>query len=284
MPAVRCAVLAVLGVCWAGGLAAAELAIPGVTLQGEWRQGSVLFGEAPPGTRVWFNGRPLRLTDSGRFVFGLHRDEPAQATLQVQLPDEPMPIAIHATVERREYSIQRIEGLPQRMVTPPAEVLRRIEAEQALVARVRQRDSALDGFTERFIWPCRGPISGVFGSQRILNGEPKQPHYGVDIAVPVGTPVRAPASGVVSLAQADLYYTGGTLMIDHGHGLQSTFLHLSKLRVREGEHVRRGQIVAEAGATGRATGAHLDWRVSWFDARVDAQTLVPPMPTSARAE
>ena len=121
------------------------------------------------------------------------------------------------------------------------------------------------------------PRSGVFGSQRILNGEAKQPHYGVDVAVPTGTRVYAPASGVVSLAHPDMYYTGGTLMVDHGHGLSSAFLHLSKLRVKEGQAVRQGDLIAEAGATGRATGAHLDWRVNWFDARVDAQMLVPPM-------
>ncbi|SFF39966.1 Murein DD-endopeptidase MepM and murein hydrolase activator NlpD, contain LysM domain [Fontimonas thermophila] len=270
---------------WAGfwfvsvamGCAAADAGIPGVAIDGEWRQGSVLFGQAPPGSRVWFNGRALRLTADGRFVFGLHRDEPPTAELKVQLPDEPAPRTFQAEVARRAYSIQRIDGLPPKMVTPPPEVQRRIAAEQALVARVRERDSALTGFTERFIWPCLGPVSGVFGSQRILNGEPKQPHYGVDVAVPTGTPVRAPASGVVSLAHPDMYYTGGTLMIDHGHGLQSAFLHLSKLLVKEGDAVRQGQVIAESGATGRATGAHLDWRVNWFDARVDPQSLVPPM-------
>ena len=227
---------------------------------------------------MWFNGRPLRLTEDGRFIFGLHRDEQASAELQVRLPDEPTTLSYKAQVAKREYSIQRIDGLPPKMVTPPAEVQRRIEAEQRLVARARDRDSALTGFAEGFIWPCIGPISGIFGSQRILNGEPKQPHYGVDVAVPTGTPVRAPASGVVSLAHPDMYYTGGTLMIDHGHGLQSAFLHLSKLLVREGDAVRQGDVIAEVGATGRATGAHLDWRVNWFDARVDAQLLVPPMP------
>lgn len=253
-------------------------AIPGVTLDGEWVQGAVVRGDAPAGSRVWFGGRELRLSADGRFVFGLNRDEPAKVELRVQLPDEPAPLSVTASVAPRQYDIQRIDGLPQRMVEPPPEVQARIRADQALVARARARDSDLDGFTEAFRWPCIGPISGVFGSQRILNGVPRQPHYGVDVAVPTGTKVRAPASGVVSLASPDMYYTGGTLMIDHGHGLSSAFLHLSKLLVTEGQTVQQGDLIAEVGATGRATGAHLDWRVNWFDARVDAQRLVPEMP------
>lgn len=256
---------------------AADSGIPGVLLEGEWRQGSVLRGQAPPGARVWLDGRELRVTADGRFVFGLHRDAAPATELSVQLPDEPAALTMKADVARREYAIQRIDGLPPKMVSPPPEVQRRIEAEQRLVARARDRDSALTGFAEAFVWPCVGPISGVFGSQRILNGTPKQPHYGVDVAVPTGTPVRAPAGGVVSLAHPDMYYTGGTLMIDHGHGLSSAFLHLSELLVREGDTVRQGDLIAKVGATGRATGAHLDWRVNWFDARVDAQLLVPPM-------
>ncbi len=271
--------LLALGLLWVPAvLRAHDSAIPGVSIEGEWRQGSVLFGRAPAQSRVWFNGRALRVADDGRFVFGLHRDEGPSAELQVQLPDQSTVSTLRAAVQTREYRIQRIDGLPPKMVTPPAEVLARIEAEQRQVARARDRDSALQGFAEAFIWPCVGPISGVFGSQRILNGEPKQPHYGVDVAVPTGTPVRAPAGGIVSLAHPDMYYTGGTLMIDHGHGLSSAFLHLSKLRVREGQTVRQGDVIAEVGATGRTTGAHLDWRVNWFDARVDAQELVPPMP------
>ncbi|MFA5938646.1 MAG: M23 family metallopeptidase [Sinimarinibacterium sp.] len=256
--------------------------IPGVVLKGEWVQGGVLIGRAPVGSRVWFKARELRVDGEGRFVFGLNRDEAPTAELRVQLPDEPASLSYRARIAARTYDIQRIDGLPQKMVTPPPQVRARIEADQAAAARARERDTALSGFADDFVWPCIGPVSGVFGSQRILNGEAKQPHYGVDVAVPTGTPVYAPASGVVSLAHADMYYTGGTLMIDHGHGLSSAFLHLSKLRVTEGQAVRQGDLIAEAGATGRATGAHLDWRVNWFDARVDAQMLVPPM-ASAQA-
>lgn len=261
--------------------AAAVDAVPGLVLDGKWQQGAVLIGQAPVGARVWFDGRELRVTDAGRFVFGLHRDASGPAELKLQLPGRAEPYVIRHAIETREYKIQRIDGLPQKMVTPPAEVLERIRADQALVRKARDHDSALEGFAEPFEWPCTGRISGVFGSQRILNGEPRQPHYGVDVAVPVGTEVRAPAGGVVTLAHPDMYYTGATLMIDHGHGLSSAFLHLSKLLVEEGQVVERGQPIALSGMSGRATGPHLDWRVNWFDARVDAQLLVPPMPGQA---
>jgi murein DD-endopeptidase MepM/ murein hydrolase activator NlpD len=247
------------------------------TLRGDWQQGTAIFGHTAPGARVWFDGRELRLTQAGDFVFGLDRDEKPEGELRVQLQGEARPAAFKFTVSKREYQIQRIEGLPPAMVTPPPSVLKRIKEEQHQVALARGRDSDRDDFAAPFIWPAQGPISGVFGSQRILNGEPKQPHYGVDVAVPAGTEVHAPAGGVVSLAHPDMYFTGGTLMIDHGHGLSSAFLHLSKLRVKVGDVVKQGDVIALSGATGRVTGAHLDWRVNWFDARVDAQKLVPPM-------
>jgi murein DD-endopeptidase MepM/ murein hydrolase activator NlpD len=246
-------------------------------LRGEWEQGGVIFGSVQPGTRVWFNDQPLRVTPGGEFVLGLDRDEPAEVTLRLQPPGAPAPLERRYPVRKRQYLIQRLQ-LPPSMVNPPPETLARIRHEQQKITAARERDSALTAFTESFIWPTVGPISGVFGSQRILNGEPKQPHYGVDVAVPTGTPVVAPAGGIVSLAEPDLYYTGGTVMIDHGHGLSSAFLHLSRLHVQAGQTVKQGDLIGEVGATGRATGAHLDWRINWFGRRVDAQKLVPPMP------
>ena len=154
----------------------------------------------------------------------------------------------------------------------------RIHREIALVKKARAIDSPRRDFESEFIWPVTGPISGVYGSQRILNGQPRQPHYGIDIAVPTGTPVVAPAGGVVVLAEADLYFSGGTLMLDHGHGLMSAFLHLDSIDVTLGQEVEQGEVIAKVGATGRVTGAHLDWRVNWFEERVDAGLLVPPMP------
>ena len=249
-------------------------------LEGQWIQGGLIRGSAPAGAEVWFEDRKLRLTEQGHFVFGLHRDEGRSVTLKVKSADGTT-LAQDYPVTRREYQIQRIDGIDQSKVTPPPETLQRIRSEGAQVRKARHRDSADGAFLSRFIWPAQGPISGVFGSQRVLNGQPRQPHYGVDVALPTGSPVVAPAAGVVSLAHPDMYFSGGTLMIDHGHGLSSAFLHLSKILVKRGQRVEQGELIAEIGATGRVTGPHLDWRVNWFDARVDAALLVPPMPDAA---
>ena len=243
------------------------------TLHGRFEQGAVVFGRTDPRATVVFEGRTLRLTPAGDFVFGFDRDAPAQCELRVAIPGQPA-IVKHYAVKRREWKIQHISGLPPQLVTPPPEVEQRIVAEGKLITAAHLVNSAMTDFTQPFMWPARGEISGVFGSQRILNGTPKQPHYGVDVAVPVGTHVVAPAGGMVTLAQPDLYFTGGTLIIDHGHGLASVLVHLSKLYVKQGERVSRGQTVALSGMTGRATGPHLHWGVYWFDAHVDAQRLV----------
>jgi murein DD-endopeptidase MepM/ murein hydrolase activator NlpD len=168
--------------------------------------------------------------------------------------------------------------LPPDKVTPPSSLLDRIRRENAWVDEARRRDIPQTYFLSGFAWPVTGRISGVYGSQRILNGEPRQPHYGVDIAAPVGTPVRAPADGVVTLAEPNLYYTGVTLIIDHGYRLSSTLMHLSRLHVKVGQQVRKGEVVAAVGASGRVTGPHLDWRMNWREARIDPALLVPPMP------
>jgi murein DD-endopeptidase MepM/ murein hydrolase activator NlpD len=263
--------------CAALWACATTAAGPGVELKGDWRQGSLIVGSAPPGTQVKFNGRALRVSSEGHFLIGLDRDEAPQAEVTFVLPDGK-PERRAFTVQPRTYDIQRIDGLPPAQVTPPPDAQQRIARDLQQVREARARDSARTDFVGGFIWPCLGRISGVYGSQRILNGVPKQPHYGVDVAAPPGTPVRAPAGGVVTLAAPDMYFTGGTLMIDHGHGLSSAFLHLSKLLVKEGQEVKQGDLVAEVGATGRVTGPHLDWRVNWFETRVDAQLLVGPMP------
>ncbi|NKF22465.1 M23 family metallopeptidase [Solimonas sp. C16B3] len=268
--------LVVAALVAATAVRAAELP-SGISLRGKWTQGAVLFGKAPVGTRVWVGGRELKLTPGGNFVFGLDRDAPRDAVLRVQMAGQADPRDYHYAVEQRQYKIQHIDNLPEKMVTPPKDVIDRIIADANEVKAVRQIETDGTGFLQPFIWPARGRISGVFGSQRILNGQPKQPHYGVDVAVPVGTKVHAPADGVVVLAEPNLYYTGGTLMVDHGYGLQSAFLHLSKLLVKKGQHVKQGDVIALSGMSGRATGPHLDWRVNWFDERVDAQMLVPPM-------
>lgn len=246
-------------------------------LSGSLTQGGLITGHTGPGARVELDGRPLRVSPEGVFVFGFGRDAAPAARLEVIYPDGGREVRI-MEVTPRTYEVQRIDGLPPGKVTPPPEVLERIRREIALVARVRSRDTDRPYFLSGFRWPVIGRISGVYGSQRILNGEPRQPHYGIDIAVPTGTAVEAPAAGVVTLVHPDMYFSGGTLIIDHGHGLSSSFLHLQDIHVQEGQAVEQGDTIATVGATGRVTGPHLDWRINWFEQRLDPALVVPPMP------
>lgn len=247
---------------------------PPLLLKGKFEQGALIFGQTRPGVAVELDGRAVTVTPGGRFVFGLDRDAPEEATLRLVAPDGA-PSTLRYSVARRQYAIQRLDGLPPKQVNPDPEMDARIAAETAKNRAARARNSDLDFVFEPFIWPAKGPITGVFGSQRILNGEPKQPHYGVDVAGPVGAPVVAPADGIVSLVHPDMFFSGGTLYLDHGRGVSSAFLHLSKILVKEGQRVKQGEKIALIGKTGRVTGAHLDWRVNWFEARVDATQLVP---------
>ncbi|MCP3850973.1 MAG: M23 family metallopeptidase, partial [Gammaproteobacteria bacterium] len=246
-----------------------------ITLKGDFIQGGLVFGGVKPGSQVVFDGKKIRLSPDGDFIIGFHRDEPGRHILKITLPDGQK-LEKNITIRKREYNIQRINGLPQSKVSPrKPEVLARIKNESTQASQARKRDDDRTDFLESFIWPTKGPISGVYGSQRILNGKPRNPHFGVDVAVPTGTDVVAPASGVVTLAHPDMFYSGGTLVLDHGHGLSSTFLHLSKLLVKTDDQVKQGDLIAQVGATGRVTGAHLDWRMNLFKRRVDPQLLVP---------
>ncbi len=245
-------------------------------LRGDWQQGHLIFGHTDPRAKVEFDGKPLLVSPKGDFVFGLDRDQPADAELRVTLPGSKS-ISKHYLVRPHRWDVQRIDGLPPSQVNPPPETEARIAHEQNLIVAAHARDSERSDFMQHFQWPVSGRVSGIFGSQRILNGTPKAPHYGVDVAVPTGTPVHAPAGGFVSLAEPDLYFTGGTVIIDHGHGVSSVLVHLSKLEVKVGDEVRQGEVVALSGMTGRATGPHLHWGVYWFDKHVDPQTLVATM-------
>ncbi len=248
-----------------------------VVLKGEFTQGGLIFGQSEAGATASLNGEALRVTEDGRFVFGFGRDAPATAVLTVTTPDGAVSTQ-ELKISQREYRIQRIDGLAKDYVTPPDDVVARIYADREAAAKARATDRAETDFDSGVIWPAIGRISGVYGSQRILNGEPRQPHYGVDIAGPVGTPIKAPADGVVTLAHPGMYFSGATLIIDHGHRLSSTFLHLESIEVKEGDFVRQGDVIALMGATGRVTGPHLDWRMNWRDERIDPTFLVPPMP------
>ncbi|MBY6205490.1 M23 family metallopeptidase [Halomonas denitrificans] len=247
------------------------------TLTGELVQGGLLFGEAPADHRVLLDGEPLARSADGRFLIGFARDEAAAKTLTVIAPDGERYERDLVPAER-EFEIQRIDGLPPSKVTPDPESLERIRAEAAMTRAARERVDDRTDFAHGFVWPLTGPITGVYGSQRILNGEPRSPHWGIDIAAPTGTPVRAPAGGIVTLAHDDMYFSGGTLLIDHGLGLSSAFLHLHRILVEEGQRVEQGDVIAEVGATGRVTGPHLDWRMNLGSTRVDPGLLLPGFP------
>ncbi|MCY7294151.1 M23 family metallopeptidase [Alteromonas sp. a30] len=252
----------------------------GLTLFGELTQGTLLRGKVASGDKVWLNDKAVQVATSGFFALGFNRDAELKQTVKWTHKGQTHQHDI--TLTQRDYKIQKIEGLPPKMVTPPESVLKRIREDNQAVAKARKlRDDRID-FMQDFIWPATGPISGVYGSQRVLNGKPKRPHFGVDVAGPVGQPVYAPADGIVTLYHPDMYYSGGTLIIDHGHGITSTFLHLSKGHVKAGQKVKQGELIAEIGATGRVTGAHLDWRMNWLNQRVDPTVLVPDMPNSAQ--
>lgn len=253
-----------------------------IGFDGRFMQGGLVTGYTVPGARVFFDGREVRVSDDGIFLIGFGRDAKPESTLEVAFPDGRT-TQRRLEVARRDYKIQRIDGLPPRKVTPGPEDLKRIREEAVLVRAARQRDNPRTDFRTGFIWPAVGRISGIYGSQRILNGEPRRPHFGVDVAAPVGTPVVAPADGVVTLAHPDMFFSGGTLVIDHGHGLSSSFLHLSEVLVEVGQRVKQGETIARIGATGRVTGAHLDWRMNLFDARIDPQLLVGEMPENSAA-
>jgi murein DD-endopeptidase MepM/ murein hydrolase activator NlpD len=256
-------------------LAACLLQAPAhaVELAGEAVQGGLLFGLSSPGSQVSLDGADIMVSADGRFVIGFDRDETGERTLRVREPDGTEETRTLA-VAPREFAIERVDGLPPETVTPDPEALERIRLEAEMVAAARARRDPRTDYATGFTWPAGGRISGVYGSQRILNGEPRRPHYGLDIAAPSGSPVYAPADGVVTLVHPDMYFSGGTIVLDHGQGLSSTFLHLSRTLVEAGATVRKGDLIAEIGATGRASGPHLDWRMNWLDRKVDPQLLV----------
>jgi murein DD-endopeptidase MepM/ murein hydrolase activator NlpD len=248
-----------------------------ITWQGSWQQGGLLMGQIKPEYRVSFAGEQIKTTADGRFLFGLGRNAQGPSTFIVSSPNGTA-IEAQYPVAEREYKIQRVEGVPQQTVKPPAEQLQRIRSDSALVVKARREVTSVTDFLEGFIKPIDGLVTGVYGSQRFYNGVPKSPHYGVDYAAPKGANVIAPAAGVVRLAHRDLFYSGGTLIIDHGHGLSSSFLHLSDILVMEGSRVERGDSIALVGSTGRSTGPHLDWRMNWRNVRVDPELVLEALP------
>ena len=257
--------------CWSQSLTAQPLNAE--RLASQLTQGGFHIGTVNPGDKVIYRGKSVRVSGQGDFIIGFGRDSELQQTYTV-ISSEGKENTFHLNLSVRDYKIQKIKGVARKYVTPPAAVLKRIRNDSVKVKEARKFDSSESHFFKGFSRPAEGPISGVYGSQRFFNGKPRRPHFGLDIAGPVGTEIRAPAAGIVRLADPDLYFSGGTLIIDHGAGISSSFLHLSSLNVQVGDKVERGQVIAEMGATGRVTGPHLDWRVNWFDVRMDPALML----------
>ena len=251
-------------------------AAPTLSVRDAVTQGAMVRGQTTAGATVTMNGQTLPVSAEGAFVFAVARAYEGQVTLRAT-DAKGQAAELTLPVTERSFNVQRIDGLPQGKVTPPRsqEVQDRIWRDVVQIREARGQESARTEFTQAFIWPVDGIVTGVFGSQRILNGTPKSPHSGLDIAGATGTLVRAPAGGVVTLWHPDMYFTGGTLIVDHGHGITSTFIHLSDTLVAEGDVVEQGDPIAKVGATGRATGPHLHWSMNWGKVRIDPQLLLP---------
>ena len=242
-------------------------------INGQWIQGGLLFGQTIPGNVVFVLEQNVYVDKSGRFIFGLGRDVNKIITVKVTEPNNKTH-TFQFNVSQREYDIQRITGIASKYVAPDKSVLNRIAGDALKVKQARNLQRNTQEFRTGFVWPLIGKITGVYGSQRVFNDVPSRPHYGLDIAAKTGTNVTSPSAGVVSLAHNNLYYSGGTLIIDHGQGLSSTFIHLSKIHVKLGDIIKQGQLIADVGSTGRSTGPHLDWRMNWKNQRIDPFLLL----------
>lgn len=282
LPKMLSPIFILLPMCFTGLVAAHDdVAKIALGLQGEFVQGGLLVGKVEPDQTVYYQGKSLQTNSQGQFILGLDRD--AQTTIELEVrTDSDSVDSRRFAIAARDYRIQKITGVEQKYVEPDPKQVARSRRESAKVGQARKQQREQDEFLTGFIWPAIGPITGVFGSQRVYNGKPRRPHYGLDVAGPVGTDVIAPASGLVTLAEPDLFFSGGTVIIDHGHGLSSTFLHLSRIDVNVGDKVDQGQLIAGIGATGRVTGPHLDWRMNWTggkgSVRIDPELLVGDMP------
>jgi len=247
--------------------------VSAVEFNGKFIQGHFIIGKTNPSSKVKIDKKQVKVSKDGYFAFGLNRNRKYDVVITIE--KDGIKEKITKRVQKRIYDIQRIDGLEEKKVTPPEEVYERIKKENKLIAKTRAIETDLDFFKDKFIIPVDDAvITGVYGSQRILNGKPKWPHYGLDFAQEEGAPVKAMLNGTVTLAAPDLYYTGGTLIFDHGHGISTLYMHMNKVFVKKGQKVKQGDIIGSVGSTGRATGPHLDVRLNWFDIRLDPATVL----------
>ena len=244
-----------------------------VEFLGNFKQGSFILGKTDPNSKVFIDDRKVRVSNDGYFAFGLDRDRKNNVLIKIINKKETK--LIEKKVFKRKYKIQRIDGLPPKQVTPPPEVYERIKKDNILIGKARATDSKLVFFKDKFIYPIdKYIITGVYGSQRILNGKPRRPHYGIDFHAPEGTPVKSMMDGVVTLVENDMYFTGGTIIFDHGHGISTLYMHMKDINVKKGQKVKRGEIVGTLGQSGRATGPHLDIRLNWFEIKLDPMSIL----------
>ena len=240
---------------------------------GDFKQGSFILGKTDPNSKVYIDNRKVRVSSDGYFAFGLDRDRKNNVLIKVKNGMETK--LIEKKVFKRKYKIQRIDGLPSKQVTPPPEVYERIKKDNILIGKARAIDSKLVFFKDKFIYPIdKYIITGVYGSQRILNGKPRRPHYGIDFHAPEGTPVKSMMDGVVTLVENDMYFTGGTIIFDHGHGVSTLYMHMKDINVKKGQKVKKGEVVGTLGQSGRATGPHLDIRLNWFEVKLDPASVL----------
>ena len=243
-----------------------------VEFKGKFIQGHFIIGQTEPNSKIIIDKKEIKVSKNGFFVFGIDRDR--KFDILITKISNGKKEKIVKKVFKRKYKIQKIDGLPENKVTPPEEVYKRIKKENNAIGEARAINSDLTYFKNKFIMPLDGIITGVYGSQRILNGKPKWPHYGIDIAAKQGTHIKSSADGIVTMAEDDLYYTGGTVIMDHGHGISTIYSHLENVLVSVGDKINQGDIIGTVGSTGRSTGPHLDFRVNWFQTRLDPMSVL----------
>ena len=244
-----------------------------IELRGDFLQGNLIIGKTQPNSIVLIDKKEIKISKQGFFVFGLRKDR--KNDLIIEIVENGLSTKIVKKVYKKKYKIQKINGLPSKQVTPPEEVYERIKNDNKLIGNASATNSDLTFFSNKFDLPIKNTIiTGVYGSQRILNGIPKSPHYGLDFAAPEGTPIKAMLDGVVTLAEPDLYYTGGTIIFDHGHGISTLYMHMKNVDIKKGQKVKKGELIGTVGKTGRSTGPHLDVRLNWFDVKLDPASVL----------
>jgi murein DD-endopeptidase MepM/ murein hydrolase activator NlpD len=246
--------------------------VSALELKGTFEQGSLIIGKTNPSNEIYMDQKKLKVSKEGYFIFGISRDRKKNIIISINKDNKTREVT--KVVKSRKFKVQKIDGLPKRKVSPNDEDMKRIRKEGKLIAKAKNVNSDLSFFFKDFIRPVDGITTGVFGSQRVLNGKPRRPHYGIDIAAPKGTKIKNSNSGNVLLAANNLFFTGGTIIIEHGHGLISIYSHLEKIFVKKGDFVKKGELIATVGSTGRSTGPHLDFRLYCRNIPVDPDLVI----------